>query len=273
MPTPEVALVVPSYKRPEALEAQWNYMREMPFAGRYCVASGTSYCETSHVSGWDFFASYPNQQVLSGPARNVALAAAFAEHSPDAWYLLIDDDTWIDWAAIEQTLAACVEHPTFGLVMPTDCYNGSFADRELRNEAEFSWIDWKVPYRVVLVSGRVVEKIGFHDPRFGWREDVEYSIRAKCAGFRTIAMRVCSAKWRSKLEYMNSGGYEASTASAPEERAAKIHAGSLQIAKIFPWTKVDKRGYLLWARQFEALSEEERAEYATYHGEYRIKRV
>jgi hypothetical protein len=211
--------------------------------------------------------------VLSGLARNVGLAAAFAKHGEDAWYLLLDDDTWIEWEVIEKTLAACVGHPTFGLVMPTNGANGCFVDKKLRNNPEFSWLDYNVPHRVVFLSGKVVAAIGFHDARFGWREDVEYAIRAKCAGFRAIAMHVGNAKYHSNKEFAASGGYAATGAEQHAKRVIAMVAGAEQICDVFPWAKQNKCGTLLWVRQFEALSEAERASYATYHGEYRIERV
>ena len=134
-----------------------------------------------------------------GSAVNAGLADA-AHREPD-YYLFMNNDVFLDPEAVKSLVNCIEEHPDFGLLSPVllDC-EGDVA----HSGGRFTNLGWWARQVVqpdprsgkitemdlvigaaMFAKAELVERIGGFDPEFFlYREDVDYSTRARRAGFR-----------------------------------------------------------------------------------------
>ncbi len=243
-------IVVPSHKRSLAFRRLAEYYSAAYFFnGRYVCCSGTlKYTELNSL-GW--IGNISEQQIIVGEARNIAMAKAFAQHGEDAIYFQSDDDTTMQPKYLNQMFEFMEENPDCGLCMPGT--HRGYDWKILKHLAVGETMDCWTPFRCVFTNGKLVARIGYHDPALHFKEDTDYAIRAVCAGFTTLALKL-DDKGKT-MELMNGydgiGGVEVAAASEP--RAKANEEGARYIEAQYPFAEINAQGRLNWCRRLKRM--------------------
>lgn len=259
-----VALVVPSYKRPTALRSLDQYYEDAVFDYMSACCSGAMY---DLPAAWDHIEHYPWRQVNVGASRNAAMAPAYAELGEEGIYYQTDDDIQLPWAGVLEVVREMHKHPEYGIVGATG--PGMWANKTLRKQAPGSVMDANTPFRCVFISGAVVRDIGFHNPEYVFCEDTEYTMRAACAGYEVVFMRVANEFMFD--EALSTGGGGTETEPHSLDRHVIKFKWSRRMVKEFPWTDTSVDGSFLWKGAFKKLTAEEKVEYARYIGPHIVE--
>ena len=245
-----IAFTVPSYKRPEAMIEINNRVKNHPYDVKVCVTSGVSYPD---FEGWQQFCT--NERVQVGKARNMILAKAFSILGENAMYVISDDDMYVPFDVTMDLYQFMIEHPECGMVCPVGIH--SSADRDFREKPYLYYEEFGVSHCVIMISGRLLHTIGFHDPDLTFREDADFYIRTKCAGFETYKLNTNKCQMLGKYE--KSGGFEAPANT--EKRKALLSASAEFLCTRYPFCKTASNGNMLLKNNYAKLTEEEKKKY------------
>ncbi|HEX8104365.1 MAG TPA: glycosyltransferase [Solirubrobacteraceae bacterium] len=182
--TPEVSVLILAYQRRDEVDNTLTKLRdalEHPQRGIEIIV-----CDNASTDGTAEMVAerHPGVRVIRSP-ENIgapALNLGFAQGRGD-WFLILDDDCYIEGDALVRALAAGREHDadliSFAVVSGKD--RGYRFDRDYQLGLLGFW------GCAFLISRRAYEQVGGYDPEiFIWGNEPELTLRTLNAGFRHL---------------------------------------------------------------------------------------
>jgi len=265
-----VGLFIPSYNRPEAIIAHMQYYQKF-VKHIYVVASfdDKATCEIVH----DSIKGQNRVRGVFSPTRiQVAVARNYGLHflhndfkcreDNVKYYLMVDDDIQVSKACIMQMRKFLKENEDYGGVQAFGF--GFFNENPLRKMEIGEHIEQEggALLRAVMFRKEVVDEIGYHDPKFFFREDHDYSFRLMCSGFKQAMLKTDKVKVLNK--YSKTGGFE-SPGFTERRREFNILGAEMMIKK-YPFCSMSSDGKFMYRLKFKKLTNEQKKQFTYYQG-------